>query len=167
VVSSKFYLIIAFLLALSPVYIVIPIWIYNDVVVVENAGHGGGSDEMSTESMIMMQRDYVEANKLADGSVLAVTEENGNNLLKAQQFSWSPSVLRLEKGQDYTITVFSADVMHALTLVMGDSSYNVVLVPGSPASFEITPTEIGEFLILCSEYCGAGHDVMSASFIVQ
>jgi heme/copper-type cytochrome/quinol oxidase subunit 2 len=38
---------------------------------------------------------------------------------------------------------------------------------GKPIMIEFTATAIGEFDILCSEYCGKGHEEMAAKLVVR
>ena len=44
---------------------------------------------------------------------------------------------------------------------------NFQVIPGYDYVLEITPPEAGEYTILCNEFCGVGHHLMSGKLIVK
>ena len=59
----------------------------------------------------------------------------------------------------------SADVTHGF-LIVGTNA-NTMLVPGYVSQFMTTFRQPGEYLIVCNEYCGLGHHLMSAKLVVE
>ncbi len=83
--------------------------------------------------------------------------------LLGRMWSWSP-ILKLEKGVHYTLHLSSADVNHGFSL--HPLNINFQVVPGYDYGLKITPTQAGEYRILCNEYCGIGHGLMVGKLVV-
>jgi cytochrome c oxidase subunit 2 len=83
--------------------------------------------------------------------------------LMAMMWSWQP-VLRLRKGAQYTLHLSSFDVNHGFSLLPFNINFQVV--PGYDYGLRITPTEAGDFRIVCNEFCGIGHHLMIGRVIV-
>jgi len=77
--------------------------------------------------------------------------------LLAAQFQWSP-VLELQEGAEYTLHLSSLDVNHGFNLYPFNVNFQVV--PGYDYGLRVTPTEAGDYRILCNEFCGVGHHLM-------
>ncbi|MEE9223938.1 MAG: hypothetical protein V3U51_04230 [Thermoplasmata archaeon] len=163
-VRPNAYLATAFIVALLPVFLIIPIWVNYDVLLTEGHAHGG--EEVDIEELREQTLMYIKRNELPDGTVEGVLMPDANYIM-ASQFSWTPGTVRMQVGETYMFIAFTVDVVHGFSFNLGDSSFNLVLVPGSPATIHITPSQPGEYLLLCNEYCGAGHDYMFTIFIVE
>jgi cytochrome c oxidase subunit 2 len=83
--------------------------------------------------------------------------------LLAAQFQWSP-VLRLEQGAEYTLHLSSLDVNHGFNLYPFNVNFQVV--PGYDYGLRVTPTEAGDYRIVCNEFCGIGHHLMVGKVLV-
>jgi cytochrome c oxidase subunit 2 len=83
----------------------------------------------------------------------------------AMMFAFNPSVIRVPAGKPVTFRMTSADVTHGF-LVVGTNA-NTMLVPGYVSQFTTVFRQPGEYLIVCHEYCGLGHHLMSAKLIVE
>ncbi len=83
--------------------------------------------------------------------------------LLAAQYQWTP-VLELEEGAEYTLHLSSLDVNHGFNLYPFNVNFQVV--PGYDYGLRITPTEAGDFRIVCNEFCGVGHHLMVGKVIV-
>jgi cytochrome c oxidase subunit 2 len=84
----------------------------------------------------------------------------------AKRFGFEPSRIEVTEGQTVKILVRSADGLHGF----GIKKFKVAEeVPrgGQPVSIEFTATAVGEFEILCSEYCGKGHEAMKGKLVVR
>jgi len=68
-------------------------------------------------------------------------------------------------GQRVTFRMTSTDVTHGF-LIVGTNA-NTMLVPGYVSQFTTVFQRPGEYLIVCNEYCGLGHHLMSAKLIVE
>jgi cytochrome c oxidase subunit 2 len=64
-----------------------------------------------------------------------------------------------------TFIATSTDVLHGFEIA--GTRLNMMLIPGQVAKNSYTFPEPGEHLIICHEYCGAGHHVMYGKVIVE
>ncbi len=83
--------------------------------------------------------------------------------LVAMMWSWRP-ILRLHKGVQYTLHLSSLDLNHGFSL--WPLNVNFQVVPGYDYGLRVTPTEAGDFRIICNEFCGIGHHLMVGRVIV-
>lgn len=83
--------------------------------------------------------------------------------LLAAQFQWTP-VLVLEEGAEYTLHLSSLDVNHGFNLYPFNVNFQVV--PGYDYGLRVTPTEAGDYRIVCNEFCGVGHHIMVGKVLV-
>ncbi len=152
-------------IGLLVVVLLAPVWAAYGALV--PGGHGGehGGMVFDVDAFAAAAARYAAAHTLPDGSVMAVTGEPIPIL--AQQFGFTPRILKMRTGETYSLEIASKDVIHGFSLQAGLGSLNAVLVPGSMTPLEITPTQPGEYLVLCNEYCGLGHQVMSGRILVE
>jgi len=85
-------------------------------------------------------------------------------VLIAQAFSFTPNEIKIPKGAKVHIKVTSKDVVHGLQIV--GTNVNMMVTPGHVNSLTYTFKETGNYLILCNEYCGVGHQVMGTTIEV-
>lgn len=89
----------------------------------------------------------------------------------AERYAYEPSVLRLERGSPYNFRMMAMDTSHGASIVSGmDVSVggHMVRLPARQLSEqEMTFTKTGEYLVYCTVYCGAGHEYMTATIIVE
>ena len=64
-----------------------------------------------------------------------------------------------------TFYVTSTDVEHGFSIPA--TAVNMMVTPGWVNSLSHTFKEAGTFLLVCNEYCGAGHQTMAAKVVVQ
>jgi cytochrome c oxidase subunit 2 len=83
--------------------------------------------------------------------------------LMASQYQWTP-VLQLEQGVEYTLHLSSLDVNHGFNLYPFNVNFQVV--PGYDYGLRVTPTEAGDYRIVCNEFCGVGHHLMVGKVLV-
>ncbi|CUS78529.1 cytochrome c oxidase subunit 2 [Candidatus Kryptonium thompsonii] len=109
---------------------------------------------------------FIEKYKVDEENGIPVVEapEDEDSYLIARMFYFSP-VLILKQNQTYRIRVSSLDVQHGLSIQPVNMNFQVV--PGYEYVLTIKPTEKGEFLIVCNEYCGLAHHVMKGKIIVK
>jgi cytochrome c oxidase subunit 2 len=84
--------------------------------------------------------------------------------MMGQMWRWTP-VLRLRKDAEYTLHLSSKDVNHGFNLFPFNVNFQVV--PGYDYGLRVTPTEAGEFRIVCNEFCGVGHHLMVGRVVVE
>jgi cytochrome c oxidase subunit II len=99
-----------------------------------------------------------------DGGYPVVAPPPGSHVyLMATSFAWFP-VLQLEKGVEYILHISALDVNHGFSLL--PLNVNLQIVPGYDYGLRVTPTEAGDFRIVCNEFCGIGHHMMVGKVIV-
>lgn len=102
-----------------------------------------------------------------------VGEENGYPIVEpppgsdiylwGRMWAWTP-ILRLQRNAEYTLHLSSTDVNHGFSLYPLNINFQVV--PGYDYGLKVTPSESGEFNIVCNEFCGIGHHLMVGKVIV-
>jgi cytochrome c oxidase subunit 2 len=97
------------------------------------------------------------------GVPVAKPKPGADVYLLARLWQWWP-VLELEKGQSYRIHLSSIDWMHGFSLQ--PTNINISVYPGYEHIISLTPTESGEFGIVCNEFCGIGHHTMTGKIYV-
>jgi len=83
--------------------------------------------------------------------------------LIARMWQWSP-ILELKKDATYRIHASSLDLQHGLSIQPGN--INIEVLPGYDYVLTITPDKVGEYNIVCNEFCGPGHHLMLGKIIV-
>ncbi|HET6275055.1 MAG TPA: cytochrome c oxidase subunit II [Candidatus Cybelea sp.] len=83
----------------------------------------------------------------------------------AQVFQFMPSRLRIPAGSTVTFYVTSSDVVHGFFIPNTD--INMMAVPGWVNEETHTFRRPGDFLLICHEYCGIGHQNMFATIEVR
>ena len=99
-----------------------------------------------------------------DGAAIVEPPPGSDVYLHANQFAFRP-VLKLQKGETYRLLVSSTDVQHGLSLQPVNLNFQVL--PGYLYVIRITPDETGDFPIICNEYCGLGHHLMTGLIVVD
>ncbi len=161
--GSKRYLVAAFVLAFM-VMAVVPVWFVLGAVDGEGGHQHGGGATVSAEWFRGKLEVQQEKYGLPDGSVRM--PPGSDIYVMAQQFAFVPGTIRLVFGGNYTFIFFSPDVYHGASLVQ-DGSSNLIIPPLMTATVTIKATKLGEIQLLCNEYCGAGHHIMTGTIIVE
>lgn len=78
-------------------------------------------------------------------------------------WEWWP-ILELEKGESYRLHLSSLDWQHGFSLQ--PTNINIQVHPNYELVLTITPSETGEFGVVCNEYCGIGHHQMIGKIYV-
>jgi heme/copper-type cytochrome/quinol oxidase subunit 2 len=165
--SANSYLVAAFVIAFS-VLLIIPMWAFYGVLLPQEGAHAhahGTEDKVSVSEFEEKTARFIAERQLPDGSVRA---EHGEPVyVVAKQYTFLPNTIRLVAGERYEVQMLSTDVVHAFSIQMGNTSYNAVVMPNMVTAFELTPMKQGRYLVVCSEYCGLGHDFMYFSIVVE
>ncbi len=85
--------------------------------------------------------------------------------LEAYKFGYSPERIVVKKGEVVKLLATSRDVAHGVSIK--EYGINEKVEKGKVNNIEFVADKTGEFDILCSVYCGAGHHSMKAKFIVE
>ena len=108
---------------------------------------------------------FVQTNRVGDDRGIPIVEPapGGEAYLQAQMWTWTP-ILKLRKGQTYRLHLSSIDLQHGFSLQPLNMNFQVL--PGYDHVLTITPTSTGEFSVVCNEFCGIGHHMMTGRIIV-
>ncbi|MRG88296.1 cytochrome c oxidase subunit II [Salinibacillus xinjiangensis] len=68
--------------------------------------------------------------------------------------------IRIPAGANVTFQATTSDVVHGFHL--SGTNVNMMLEPGYISDYETTLDNPGEYTLVCNEYCGVGHHMMSA-----
>ncbi len=82
-----------------------------------------------------------------------------------QAFTWLPSEMRFKVGDEVTFFVTSPDVQHGFYI--HGTNINVQVIPGEVAKVKTIFKRPGEYLVICNEYCGIGHQNMIGRIVVE
>jgi cytochrome c oxidase subunit II len=85
--------------------------------------------------------------------------------IAAKRFAFSPSEVRLKKGEPVTIRINSADVTHGM--YMKALGIDAQIEPGKTTEVSFTPQAAGRFTAICDHFCGSGHGNMHMDFVVE
>ena len=85
--------------------------------------------------------------------------------LHAHAFYFDPGQIEIPAGATVTFNVHSADVIHGFKII--DTNVSLMAIPGQVARVTHTFAQPGEYLFVCTEYCGTGHHVMHGKVLVK
>jgi cytochrome c oxidase subunit II len=86
-------------------------------------------------------------------------------VMTLQVFSFNPSNFEIPVGATVHFILTSKDVVHGFEVA--GTNINTMVVPGQIQKITQKFDEAGNYLVVCNEYCGAGHQVMSTTFTVK
>jgi len=84
----------------------------------------------------------------------------------AKKFAFEPARIEVIEGERIRLVVTSADGVHGI----GIKKFRVEKsVPrgGAAVTIDFVASAAGEFPVLCSEYCGSGHEEMKGMLVVN
>jgi cytochrome c oxidase subunit II len=83
-----------------------------------------------------------------------------------KRFAFEPARIEVTEGERIRLVVTSADGVHGVAI----KKFRVEkAVPrgGTPVTIDFVASAPGEFPLLCSEYCGNGHEEMQGLLVVS
>jgi cytochrome c oxidase subunit 2 len=83
----------------------------------------------------------------------------------AKRFAFEPGRIEVTEGERVRLVVTSADGVHGLEIKKFKVSKKIPR-GGEPVTIDFVASSAGEFPILCSEYCGDGHQDMKGMLVV-
>jgi len=136
--------------------------------------HGAGQQNLSTEAYKIKPevfsartQEMIDAYTVRTESGFPVVRPppGSDVYLLGRMWQWWP-ILELEKDQSYRLHLSSMDLQHGLSLQ--PVNINVQVHPGYDLVMNLTPTQTGEFGVVCNEFCGGGHHLMvSKMYVVE
>lgn len=85
-------------------------------------------------------------------------------IMIAQIWQFNPTEVRVTAGSEVTFKVTSRDVTHGI--LIENTNVNLMILPGQVSEAKVTFKQPGEYLFVCHEYCGTGHQAMAGKVIV-
>ena len=87
--------------------------------------------------------------------------------ITAERFSFTPSEIKAERGEEIELRIHSEDTAHGFRLI-GTTVAGIVPKRGKgELSITFRPANAGRYTFECSRMCGAGHDFMRGVLIVR
>ncbi|MBI2857059.1 MAG: cytochrome c oxidase subunit II [Chloroflexi bacterium] len=134
------------------------------LVLISVAAFGMGMQPPADAGRVDPQR-LAEDPRFAAPGVRQVSPGRYEADIVALLFSFNPPSIEVPAGVTVTFKVTSKDVIHGFGVV--GTNINLMVVPGYIAEATATFNTPGEYLVLCNEYCGAGHQAMQAKLVVK
>ncbi len=83
----------------------------------------------------------------------------------AKRFTFEPAKIEITEGERIRLMVSSADGVHGIEIKKFKVN-KAVPRGGEPVAIDFVASAPGTYEILCSEYCGDGHEAMTGSLVV-
>lgn len=100
--------------------------------------------------------DNLGVEKIGDNTYMAT--------IKAMTFGYQPNQIEVPVDSTVIFQVTSQDVVHSFSIPK--TNVNMMITPGHINKTEHTFKQSGSYLVLCNEYCGAGHHYMQMTIEV-
>ncbi len=97
--------------------------------------------------------------------VKKIGEKEYEVVMTLEIFSFDPMELEFPAGSTVHFVMTSKDVVHGIEIA--NTNVNTMVVPGYIQRITQTFDKPGNYLVLCNEYCGAGHQVMSTTIQIS
>jgi cytochrome c oxidase subunit 2 len=82
-----------------------------------------------------------------------------------KRYEFVPPSIEVVQGERVRLVVKSGDGLHGFGIKQFDVSKEVPR--GETVNIDFMPDTVGEFPILCTEYCGEGHEQMKGVLVVK
>lgn len=109
---------------------------------------------------------FIAAHKVGEenGTPIVEPPPGGDAYLLARMWQWYP-ILKLKEGQTYRLHITSNDLQHGFSLLPVNMNFQIL--PGYDHVLTVTPTAKGDYQVVCNEFCGIGHHLMTGKIIVE
>lgn len=97
--------------------------------------------------------------------VFEISKNKYEVIMTLEAFSFNPGEIEVPVGSTVEFIMTSKDVTHSMQII--DTNVNAMVIPGHIQKISQTFNKPGEYLILCNEYCGTGHQIMSGTITVK
>ncbi|MBI4524287.1 MAG: cytochrome c oxidase subunit II [Deltaproteobacteria bacterium] len=85
--------------------------------------------------------------------------------MRAQVWTFSPGEIKIPAGSTVTFYLTSADVQHGVLIER--TNINAMILPGHVTKITGRFDKPGVYRFLCHEYCGAAHQIMFGTIVVE
>lgn len=100
-----------------------------------------------------------------DPGLKQISDDEYEAVIILRAFSFEPNEINIPKGATVHFKMTSADVVHGMHIL--DTNVNAMIMPGHIQEAKQTFNQAGEYLVVCNEYCGVGHHLMSMKINVE
>ncbi len=107
----------------------------------------------------------VAGRTLAQGGPSGTQGEPRTIEVVAKRFSFEPARIEVTEGETVRLVVTSADGVHGIEIKKFKVNKRIPR-GGEPVTIEFVASAAGEYPVLCSEYCGKGHEDMKGTLVV-
>ena len=83
----------------------------------------------------------------------------------AKRFTFEPARIEVKEGERVRLVLKSADGVHGIEIKKFKVNKRIPR-GGEPVTIEFVASAAGEYPVLCSEYCGKGHEDMKGTLVV-
>jgi cytochrome c oxidase subunit 2 len=97
--------------------------------------------------------------------VKQIGENEYEVVMTLQAFGFTPNNIEIPAGAKVTFVLTSKDVVHGFEVA--GTNINAMVMPGHIQKITQKFDKPGNYLVLCNEYCGAGHQLMSTTITVK
>ncbi|MCT8136604.1 cupredoxin domain-containing protein [Anaerobacillus sp. CMMVII] len=97
--------------------------------------------------------------------ITQIGENEYEVVMTLQLFSFTPMNIEVPAGSTVHFILTSKDVVHGFQIV--DTNVNGMVMPGHILNVTQKFDKPGEYLVLCNEYCGIGHQYMATTITVK
>lgn len=109
--------------------------------------------------------DYEKAATIAPFDKPGVHKVEGKDwdyevVVLASAFFYNPQTIEVPLGAKVKFIATTQDVIHGFEVA--GTNINMMLEPGYISEYVTTVDKLGEYLIVCNEYCGTGHAMMNS-----
>ncbi len=77
---------------------------------------------------------------------------------------YNPMEIEIPVGSKVRFIATTKDVIHGFQVA--ETNINMMLEPGYVSEYITTVDKVGEYVIVCNEYCGVGHAMMYSTLKV-
>ncbi len=98
------------------------------------------------------------------GEIIRKTDSLYEVHVVAKMWAFEPQLIKVKPNTTLDIYLASQDVNHGFQIE--NTNVNLMAVPGAINYARVTLREPGIYHIVCHEYCGVGHQNMSAAIVV-
>ncbi|MFC0472191.1 cytochrome c oxidase subunit II [Halalkalibacter kiskunsagensis] len=97
--------------------------------------------------------------------VKQIGENEYEVVMTLEIFRFNPNNIEIPAGSTVHFTMTSKDVVHGFQVA--GTNLNAMVTPGHIQKISQTFNEPGEYLVVCNEYCGIGHQHMATTITVK
>lgn len=105
------------------------------------------------------------ATSFGEAGVKELSPGNYEVRILAQTWLFTPKEITIKAGSKVTFYFTSKDVQHGVHI--DGTNVNLMILPGQISRLSHTFAEPGEYVFVCHEFCGVGHQTMFGKIIVE